>query len=794
MAEPAARPRPTGLTCEHHVDPLGVGDARPRLSWLLPATHRGVRQAAYELLVASSPELLARDEGDVWAPGRVAGEESVLVAYDGPPLASRQRCHWKVRVWDERGERSGWSAPAWWEMSLLDRSDWRAEWIGIPRAALEREQHRPAPLLRREFRVEGAVARARLYATGLGLYRASINGGAFDSGADRPFAPGWTDYHRRVQFQVYDVTGALRDGPNAIGVALGEGWYAGLVGNAAERGFWGSELKALVQLEVDYKDGRRDVVCSGGDWRGALGPIVVSDLMAGETYDARADHAGWDLPGFADAGWEQVRVLDPPRGRLVPQRGRPTRRLRELAPVERVAPTHEWFRYDFGQCMAGRVRLKVEGPAGTEIMIRHGERLADDGSLYTANLRRACSIDRYVLKGEGVEAWEPWFTFHGFRYVEVWGYPAADPPADAITAIALGADLDPAGTFSCSNKDLNRLHEALAWTHRSNSIEVPTDNPSRNERNGWMADAAHSARTASFLTRAAPFYAKYLDDVSDAITSRGAYPHFAPSTWPEASELPGWREADVDVPLRVYESTGSPGWGDAGVTIPWTVYELTGDRRLLEAHFAEMARWVDLIEAENPGLIRRNMVSNDYGDWLSVPQPGSEPSPRVPSVYSTSPKDVLATALFYRVADIVARAASVLGRGPEAERYAALAAAIADGYLREFLDATGGSPAVRRPPTHRRCASASSPESCANASAIGWRRRFTPPAITSRRACSAPSTCCPRWPSPDASSWRTGCCSTTTSPRGCGCCATGRRRSGSAGTGSRRTADCRTSS
>jgi alpha-L-rhamnosidase len=689
-------PAPVHLTCEHHVDPLGIGDMRPRLSWQLPVTHRGVRQVAYELLVASSRELLDRDEGDLWSPGRVAGEDNVLVAYDGLALVSRQRCHWKVRAWDERDVRSGWSEPAWWEMGLLGSGDWKARWIGIPRPPLERDDFRPGPLLRREFSVDGEVACARLYASGLGLYRASLNGGTFDSGADRPFAPGWTDYDHRVQFQTYDVTSALHVGANALGVALGEGWYAGHVGNADARGYWGSELKALVQLEIEYADGRRQLVCSDESWHGALGPLVVSDLMTGEEYDARAERPEWDCAGEASDDWEPVRVLDPPRGRLVAQRGRPTRRLRELAPVARTAPLPFFFVYDFGQCIGGRVRLKLEGPAGTEIMIRHGERLNADGTVYTGNLMWAFATDRYILKGDGVEVWEPSFTIHSFRYIEVWGHPLTDPPDDTVTAVAIGSDLDPAGTFRCSNEQLNKLHEAIVWTYRSNSVEVPTDNPNRPERLGWLGDAAAFAPTALLIAHAAPLYTKWLDDVRDGISSRGEYPNFAPTvSWPERSDsdadglkTPGaGAEAAA---LDAGDPPGAPGWGDAGVLIPWLVYEATGDPRLLADHYDAMARWADLIADENPDLIRRNMVGNDYGDWLSFPQADGEGrSPLLKSAYSTSPRPVLATAWFFRVADILARAANVLGRAADAQRFATLAAAIGEAYRRELLDDEG---------------------------------------------------------------------------------------------------------
>jgi alpha-L-rhamnosidase len=651
------------LRCEYLIDPLGIDEPRPRLSWTLRSGRRSERQSAYRVLVASDAQRLGAGVGDLWDSGKVERDRSVHVVYGGPDLAAGQRCWWAVRVWDGDDEPSPWSGPAWWEMGLLRSEEWRGEWIGLEiEPVLERDPALPAdldlqpcPFLRTTFSLDRPVRRARLYATARGLYELWLNG---RRAGDQVLAPGWTDYRTRIQYQTYDVSDLLVAGDNALGAILGTGWYAGHVGWAdQETGptrHYGERPELLLDLRIAHDDGSETVIASSGAWRGTTGPIRFSDLVMGETYDARVELPGWNRSGFDDVGWQAVAVTAKDATLLVADRAEPVRVVEDLTPQAITKRDDGTWIVDLGQNIAGWVRLRVAGSSGTRVQLRFGEVLEPDGGLYTTNLRSARQTDTYVLRGGEEEVWEPRFTFHGFRYVEVTGFPGELTPA-AITGRVVESAMPESGTFTCSNALVNQLQRNIVWGQRGNFLSIPTDCPQRDERLGWLADAQIFAPAACFNRDVAAFFTKWLTDVADAQSTAGAFSDVAPRL--------------VDL------ADGAPAWGDGGVIIPWILYQRYGDIRLLERHFTGMARWVAWIQEANPDLLWRHRRNNDFGDWLNV---GAETS-----------KELIGTAYFAHDARLLARMARALGREEDAAGYTDLFERIKSAFVAAYVDRDG---------------------------------------------------------------------------------------------------------
>jgi alpha-L-rhamnosidase len=665
---------PTNLRCEYLVDPLGIDRTAPRLSWEMVDPRRGALQTAYHVLAADDPAKLNADDGNLWDTGRVESDKSTQIAYDGPPLRSRMRVWWKVRVWDREGRPSRWSAPASWTMGLPNASDWQAKWIGDPAPPPENTDPLAPPMLREAFELadSSAIKRATVYVTALGLYELRINGARV---GDHMLAPEWTDYHQRIQYQTYDVTDLLRAGENALGVTLGDGWYCGRIGltgivpDGPPRGIYGRQPRLLLQLEIERADGRIERIVSDETWKHTTeGPLRVADLLDGETYDARREMPGWDTPDFDDSGWKPVGVFDPPSAALVAQANEPIRVVGEIAPVRVNEPQPGIYVFDLGQNMVGWCRLRVRGSCGDEVTLRHAEVLNPDGSIYTDNLRSAKQIERYTLRGEGVEVFEPRFTYHGFRYVEVTGL-REQPALDTLTGCVVHSAAPEVGEFECSSPLLNQLWQNILWTQRANMHSIPTDCPQRDERLGWMGDILAFAQTACFNMDMAAFFTKWIPDVREAQTDDGRYPDFAPHAFDPAVRF-----------------SGVPAWGDAGVFVPWCAYQNYGDKRMIEQHFESARRWVDWIHANNPDLLWKNQRGNDYGDWLNADTLQLEGWPKSGAAM---PKDAFATAFFARSTEIVSKMAAVIGRDLEAEQYAALAADIRAAFNRAYVQPDG---------------------------------------------------------------------------------------------------------
>ncbi len=648
----AAGIQPVHLKCEYRVDPLGIDERTPRLSWALQAEERGQTQSAYRILVAASEEELEAEENLLWDSGRVESGRTIGVEYEGEALQSGSHCVWKVCVWDGAGNPSHYSRPAVFETGLRERSDWEGTWISAgkgPAGDMEPPSGEeyddlanglaPSPYLRKEFSLDRPVRRARLYTTARGVYELYLNGNRV---GDDVLAPGWTDYDRRVQYQTYDVTPLLAEGPNVLGAVIGDGWFAGFVGfDPKHRGaLYGPRPQLLAQLNVEYEDGTTESLATDGSWSCSTGPILFSDLLMGESYDARREMPGWAGLGFDDSGWYEVEAEEIGDTNLVAQPDEGVRVIEELEAKTVTEPESGHYVFDLGRNIVGWVRLEVEGEAGTKVTLRHAEALNPDGTVYTTNLRSARATDSYVLGGGGEEVYEPRFTFHGFRYVEVTGYPG-EPPLGAVTGRVVHSATHPSGSFECSSPMVNKLQENIVWGQRGNFLSVPTDCPQRDERLGWTGDAQVFVRTAAFNMDVAAFFEKWMADVEDAQSPEGAFPDVAPLL--SGSGL---------IDLR----WGAPAWGDAGVIVPWTIYRTYDDTRIVEIHYDAMARWMEYLYEANPDLIRKNRMGNNYGDWLS---PKGD----------LTPKDLLATAYWAYDAKLMAEMAGATGRNEDAREY-----------------------------------------------------------------------------------------------------------------------------
>ena len=510
----------------------------------------------------------------------------------------------------------------------------------------------PVNLLRRNFSVAKTVRSARIYSTALGTYQLYLNGQRVGNDI---LAPGWTDYRKRIVYQVYDATSLVKQGENAIGAILGGGWYADGLGWLQTRyNFGPPPVRLLVQLEIEYSDGTRDSVVSDESWKATQSPILGSEIYNGENYDARLEQKGWDQAGFPDARWSAVVAAAEPPGPLVAQDFQPIRVNETLKPKSVTNPTPGVYVFDLGQNMVGWARLHVTGKAGTKVKIRFGEVLKSNGELYTENLRTAEATDTYILSGKGTEFFEPHFTFHGFRYVELTGYPGT-PSRDAVEGIVFYTAAPFTIQFSTGSPMVNQLWSNILWGQRGNFLSVPTDCPQRDERLGWMGDAEVFWRTASFNANLAAFSLKFTTDIRDAQSSTGAFTDVSPRVGPTGDSVAGW--------------------ADAGVIIPWSAYLQFGDTRILDENWAAMEKWMDHIAGSNPNYLWLKERGNDYGDWLAI---GSKTS-----------KDLIATAFWAYDASIMMRIARVLDRPSEEQKYRDVFQKIRAAFNQEYVKPDG---------------------------------------------------------------------------------------------------------
>jgi alpha-L-rhamnosidase len=640
------------LRCESLSEPLGVDSPRPRFSWLLVGPDRDERQTGYSVLVSSALELCQKEIGDFWESGPLDGERSFNVEYQGEPLQSCTRYYWRVRWRDKSGAESPWSDIASFVTGFLYEGDWKARWISaktirefksrgnvvLGEAGGEHLQAHGV-YLRKEFELREKAVRALAFVSGLGCCELRINGRKV---GDRVLDPGWTDYKKRALYSTYDVT-----------LLLGETNAAALIlGNGRHIKYFGYDLpRAACRIEIEGESGERTVILSDETWKASSGPLRENGLYFGERYDARLEMPGWDQAGFDDSSWEKAVVVQgsPLVSQLLPA----VRVCENLQPMSVYASAPGVWVFDFGQNFSGWVRLRVEGPEGTELRLRHAELVHEDGSLNIGPTENAEATDVYILRGEGLETYEPRFTYHGFRYVELTGFPGT-PNFDTLEGQFVHSDVERAGSFVCSNELVNRIHSSVLWGQLSNLMSIPTDCPQRDERHGWLGDAHLAAEEAVFNFDMSGFYAKFLDDIRLAQKEDGSLPDVVPPY------LPALYPAD-------------PAWSAAYATLLWLHYEHYEDAKILARHYPNLRKYVEFLGRNAVGHIIKDL--GKYGDWCP---PGSV-------VPKKTPVEFTSTWYYYHDVLLLAKIAEVLGRNDEAKEHARLAEEIRNAFNAAFL-------------------------------------------------------------------------------------------------------------
>ncbi|MGC3946299.1 MAG: glycoside hydrolase family 78 protein [Chryseolinea sp.] len=645
------------LTIEHKLNPLGIDTRVPRFSWKLVSSLRGVKQQSYELRVGEDPTAMAKGERIIWQSNLVNSDQSLLVPYNGPATESRKRYYWQVKVIDNKGNSSGWSAAQYWEMGLLSTDDWDAKWIHVNIPGDSAGQ--PAPMLRRSFELGKAIKQARLYITSHGIYEAYINGSRV---GDQYLAPGWTTYGKRLQYQVYDVSSMLKKGGNATGVVLGDGWYRGWLAWENNKNIYGKTLGLLYQLEIEYTDGSKEVVHSDDQWKNATGPYTRNGIYYGEAYDARLERKGWSEAGFSEEGWSAVKVGDESKDNLIAAYGPPVKKHETFKVKQIIHNKKGETIVDFGQNLVGWIRLTVNGKAGDKITIHHAEVLDKDGNFYIDNLRAAKQEIVYTLKGGGQEVYEPGLSFFGFRYVRVTGFPGELKPEN-LEAITLYSDMAPAGTFTSSNALLNQLQHNIQWGQKGNFVDVPTDCPQRDERLGWTGDAQAFCRTATYNMNVMSFFNKWLQDLSAEQDEDGRVPFVIPNVLGKGA-------------------AASTGWADAATIIPWNLYRAYGDQRILEQQYESMKKWVGYMDKSSmQGLWNTGF---HFGDWLFY-RPFDDNDGRA----AVTDKYLIAQCFWAHSTQLMINAATVLSKKDDVAMYTEMLKKIKDAFMREYMTPNG---------------------------------------------------------------------------------------------------------
>jgi alpha-L-rhamnosidase len=649
------------LSCQYQKNPLGIESIHPLLSWKMESGIQGQKQTAYQVLVASQPDLLNDKEADLWNSGKVISSQSIAVRYQGKKLQSRRRCYWKVRVWDRAGMVSEYSELQFWEMGLLTPEDWQARWIKHPDFMDTTYQSRPAPFFRRKFTLHREIESARVYVTGLGYFEMYLNGKKV---GDHVLDPVKTRYDKVVKYLVYDVKSYLKAGNNALGIILGTGWYNHFAKAVwqFDQAPWRDYPTLICQLEIKYEDGSSQTIVSDNSWKCKQGPIIFDGIRNGEYYDARLEMPDWDQPWYNDRDWHTALEVPGPKGQLKAQKLPPIKEMKEITPVSITEIKPGVFVFDLGQNMAGYCRLKIAGPAGTEITLKHGEKLYPDGAVEQKQILRflktgEAQTDKYILKGTGIEVWNPRFVYHGFQYVEVSGLPVK-PTKETLTGIVVYTSFHSTGDFACSNPLFNRIQEITRWSYIGNYHGIPTDCPHR-EKIGWTGDGHLVAETGLYNYNTVASYIKWLDDHVDEQQPDGNLPGVIPTS--------GWGYLHGRNESTRHLGYG-PSWEGSLVLIPWYLYTYTGDTTILEKYYQPIKKYIDHLERNSKNYLL------DFGidDHKAY--------------FTKTEGDIIATAYFYYLTELFAKMSRILNQEEDIKYYSKLASDIKRSFQAAYYD------------------------------------------------------------------------------------------------------------
>lgn len=651
------------LKCEMLNNPSGIGTGKPRLSWQITSDARNTNQVAYQILVASTPEKLTAGLGDLWDSHKVNSNASVMVNYAGKPLGSRAACYWKVRVWTNNGATT-WSKSATWTVGLLNLNDWKAKWIGCDRGfawdSVSKFSRLSARYYRHQFDLKPGVKKATAYIVGLGHYEFYVNGQPI---GDQVLAGPPTDYTQSVKYNTFDVTGYLKQGSNAIGTVLGNGRYFTMrpkykPKKIKEFGF----PKMLLQLEVEYTDDTKQTIISDNNWHFiADGPIRTNNEYDGEEYDATKEFPGWNKPGFDDSQWLKAELVQAPGGKLDAQMNEPIRIMDTIKPISISQLKKDTWILDLGQNMAGWIQMHVKGNRGDKVTLRYAETLQPNNELYVANLRDAKVTDIYTLKDGAEETWHPVFVYHGFRYVEISGYPGKPELADFEGQVVYDA-LSTIGHFETSNDIVNKIYHNAYWGILSNYKGMPVDCPQRNERMPWLGDRAVGSLGESFVFANGNFYAKWLDDIAQSQKTDGSIPDVAPAYWNYYSDNMTW-----------------PG---TYILVADMLYRQFADRTPIEKHYTSMKKWMDYMRVK---YMKNNIVTKDkYGDWCVPPE-----SPELIHAKDSSLNtdgQLIATAYYYHLSGLMQKFAVMLHKPADVRVFAAMQQNVGKAFNDKYFD------------------------------------------------------------------------------------------------------------
>ena len=652
----------TDLRVEYRTNPINVFTEIPRFSWKINTDKKNLFQTTYNLEVAVDAEF----SSVLWKSGTVHSEESHLIPYGGETLASASCYFWRVKIRDNQGEESPWSASAFFETTLFSQNQWQAVFISgeDSNAGNSSEAH----LFRKEFIVPGKIKRARLYASAKGMFIAYING---QKTGNNVLAPGWTEYRDRLLFETYDVTLLIKNGVNALGIMVGPGWYKGdLAGWLGKRNVYGVQTAVICQLHLEYEDRNTEIIKSDGTWKCDKAPVIYSELYNGETYDARLEQDGWNCGGFDCRTWKPVNIESSDVKILKPHDGVPVTEHEIFKSASLFKTPMGDTVIDFGQNISGWVKFRVKGKAGDRVKLRHAEALDAKGNLYTENLRKAKQTIEYYLRGKDEETYSPHFTFQGFRYIAIDEWPC-EVNIDNFEARAIYSDIRKAGEFCCSHSLLNQFVSNVIWSMKGNFVDIPTDCPQRDERLGWTGDAHVFLYAANYLMETAPFFRKWLRDLASSQLEDGQVPHVVPDVLNDISKND----------KLITGNAGATGWADAAVGIPWYLYIFYGDKKLLEEQYPSMKKWVDYIHKVSRDGTLFN-VGFHFGDWVAL-------DAKEGSYVGATPNDLIATAFYACSANLLSKTAALLGKEEDAEKYGALHKEITEAFKNEYFTPNG---------------------------------------------------------------------------------------------------------